>query len=177
MKSSNESASKSSLGLLILSSEKKLYWRPDGSNNRTEWMENFTHVFRGVYPTYAKFVQTGTVPEAWKAPYVIPNEVGALNPLQVEMEKQKMQDCRNWENVRPAICTFILQNISESSLKRAKTQHHAEWDDALDNSDPELVYKMLVDSHNFHGKAASTEEIDQTPVSYTHLTLPTIYSV
>ena len=52
MKSSNESASKSSLGLLILSSEKKLYWRPDGSNNRTEWIENFTHVFRGVYPIY-----------------------------------------------------------------------------------------------------------------------------
>ena len=97
-----------------------------------------------------------------KGPYAIPDDVGALNPLQLEMEKQKMQDCRNWENVRPAICTFILQNISESSLKRAKTQHHAEWDDALDNSDPELVYKMLVDSHNFHGKAASTEEIDQT---------------
>ena len=47
MKSSSESASKGSLGLLILSSEKKLYWRPDGSNNRTEWIENFTHVFRG----------------------------------------------------------------------------------------------------------------------------------
>ena len=90
MKSSSESASKGSLGLLILSSEKKLYWRPDGSNNRTEWMENFTHVFRGVYPTYAKFVQTRTIPVAMKGPYAIPDDVGALNPLQLEMEKQKM---------------------------------------------------------------------------------------
>jgi hypothetical protein len=64
----------------------------------------------------------------------------------------------NWTTNKPAFCTWVIANITESSEQRVKEQHHSLWVKAKDTDDILALQNLLISSHNFYGQVASLKE-------------------
>jgi hypothetical protein len=73
---------------------------------------------------------------------------------------------RNWRICKPAFCTWLLANISESSEKLVKEQEHAAFDTAKEADAIVTLFILLISSHNFYGQVASLKK--QTDIRHKH---------
>ena len=91
-----------------------------------------------------------------------------------EYEKDEMKERRQahnkhkeaWTIAKPAFCTWLLANITESSKKRNKEQSNALWDKAKEEDNIVAIFKLSISSHNFYGQVASLRE--QKDVRHQH---------
>jgi hypothetical protein len=77
--------------------------------------------------------------------------------LKEERQKHDRQK-DNWTLLKPAFCTWIIPNASESSEQRVEEQHHAKWDKAKEGDDIVELVALLISSHNFYDQVASLKE-------------------
>ena len=162
MKGSSESSSRSLS--YTLPKDKHLTWSPDGKTNLSDWKPAFIQAAKGAYPVYAIALVDETIPTAWTSEFDEPDrhEWDAMTPIaqkKVEIKLSNHERVKSeWEACKPAFCTFLLLNISESSEKRALEQHHAEWDTAKKSNDLLKIYSLILSAHSFFGSKASLQE-------------------
>ena len=148
----------------VLPQSKKLFWQADGTTNLIEWKPDVIQAFKGAFPIYASCISTLVVPPEWTVEYVLPTQ--AEWDLKTDPERRKFdlnftqyESVRQgWAHAKPAMCSFLLLNITESSDKRALEQGHAAWDLAKNTNAVTTLMETLCNSHNFFGAAASLKE-------------------
>ena len=148
----------------VLPQSKKLFWQADGTTNLVEWKLDVIQAFKGAFPVYASCLITLVVPPEWENDYPLPTQ--DQWDLMTDPEKRKFdinlsqhESVRQgWAHSKPAMCSFLLLNITESSDKRALEQSHVAWEQAKVTNNVTVMMGTACDSHNFFGAAASLKE-------------------
>ena len=148
----------------VLPQSKKLYWNADGTTNLVEWKPDVLQAFKGAFPIYASCIATLVVPPEWTNEFPLPTQAEWIAKSDPEKRKfdldlsQHESVRQGWAHAKPAMCSFLLLNITESSDKRSLEQGHAAWELAKTNNNVTLLMGTACDSHNFFGAAASLKE-------------------
>ena len=112
------------------------------------------------------------IPPEWETPYPAtdPAVYAAMGDYQrdcTEDHRQQHEKQRqNWKIYKPAFCTWLLANISDSSEKCFKEQKHAAFDTAKADDAIVTLFNLLISSHSFYEQVASLKE--QTDVRHKH---------
>ena len=120
----------------VLRKEKKLRYNADGSNNLVEWIPDVIQMAKAAQPAFHKALVDRAIPPEWETPFPAPDP--AAYAAMSEYDRDCLKDDRqqhertrqNWKVCKPAFCTWLLANISDSSEKRVKEQEHAAFDTA-----------------------------------------------
>jgi hypothetical protein len=171
MKGSADSASSSKHGW-VLPQAKKLFWSADGTTNLPEWKVDFVQAAKGSFGIYAECLVKLAIPAAWvdEFPMITSREWTAMIEPEQHLFGIKLSQYegvrQGWVLCQPSMCSFLLLNITESSEKRVLEQSNTYWETAKTADDVIEMFKLLCDSHNFYGKAASL--VEQTAIRLKH---------
>jgi len=156
----------------VLRKEKKLRYNADGSNNLVEWIPDVIPITKAAQPAFHKALVDRAIPPEWETPFPAPDpaDYAAMSEYERDCLKDDRQQHertrQNWKVCKPAFCTWLLANISDSSEKRVKEQEHAAFDTAKEADAIVTLFTLLISSHNFYGQTASLKE--QTDVRHKH---------
>ena len=118
----------------VLRKDKKLRYNSDGSNNLVKWIPDVIQLAKAAQPAFHRVLVDRAIPPEWETPFPAPDPA-----VYAAMDDYYERDClrqqhektrQNWKICKPAFCTWLLANISDSSDKRVKEQEHAAFDAA-----------------------------------------------
>ncbi len=115
----------------LLRKDKRLRYNADGSNNLVEWIPDVIQMAKAAQPAFHRVLVDRAIPPEWeKTPFPAPDP--AVYAIMDDYARDCLKDDRqqNWTICKPAFCTWLLANTSDSSEKRVKEQEHVAFDAA-----------------------------------------------
>ena len=156
-------ADETSSSKTLLPMAKRLYWNANGETNLLQWIDDLNQAAKAEFGIYAQCIQTGAIPHEWTAKFPRPYDYDEMDDFDREMLKLRMIDYNKVQSgfrfEQPKIASFILNNCTESSIKRCKNEYKTDFEKAINDNDIVGILDSLKKAHTFRGKAASMTEI------------------
>ena len=164
--SSKSAGDETSSSKTLLPMAKRLYWNANanGETNLLQWIDDLNQAAKAEFGIYAQCIQTGTIPHEWTAKFLRPYDYDEMDDFDRQKLKLRMIDYKKVQSgfrfEQPKVASFILNNCTESSIKRCKNEYKSDFEKAINNNDiVSSILDSLKKAHTFRGKAASMTEI------------------
>ncbi len=156
----------------LLRKDKRLRYNGDGSNNLVEWIPDVIQMAKAAQPAFHRVLIDRAIPLEWETLFPAPDPAvyagmdDYVRDCLKDDRQQHEKTMQNWKICKPAFCTWLLANISDSSEKRVKEQEHVAFDTTKEGDAIVTLFTLLISSHNFYGQVTSLKE--QTDVRHKH---------
>ena len=128
MKSPASESSESRELPYLLRKDKRLRYSADGKHNLVTFGPDLIQQAKAAFPAFFKVLVTKVIPVEWESEF--PTPTAADYAAMDDYEKDCLKDRRqrhdrqkdNWATNKPAFCTWLIANITESSKQRVKEQ-------------------------------------------------------
>ena len=127
----------------LLRKDKRLRYNADGSNNLVELIPDVMQMAKAAQPAF---------PSPWS------RRIRWLC-ARVLIKRWSHQHEKTRQNCKPAFCTWLLANISDSSEKQVKEQEHVAFDTAKEGDTIVTLFTLLISTNNFYGQVASLTRV------------------
>ena len=112
----------------------RLYWNANGETNLLQWIDDLNQAAEAEFGIYAQCIQTGTIPHEWTAKFLRPYDYDEMDDFDRQKLKLRMIDYKKVQSgfrfEQPKVASFILNNCTESSIKRCKNEYKSDFEKA-----------------------------------------------